>query len=380
MFNNTKIRRSLSSLTEIHFYSFDSFRIRIPFHLVEILESRLIDFVYLVSGDGEELDKFKETSYKVHKTGFNFNFRIDKLLNGNKGETNKFVVVLINSKMIEQRYFEGIQAGNISIIYTMIMKLGVINCSFETFMDSHVTDLDVKIDHKAEKEIFISTIDELKQMVIPSQKNYVGCNWFKRADNAGIEFNTRERATPSSPYFKIYHKETELKERSKIFADKYLSEIDFHNVIRFEYTLKNAKMMKDYGIKETKLKDLIKTPQEEFKRLHEIYLKKNFQVRTRVMKKDGKSLATMDSIVATMMKRILKDVTIEVLKKEVLDDFECRMSKSRANKKIDEIYHLCIQPNYKFEKSEKMGEIMGFIGAGNKGFFLDDLSDLEKVP
>lgn len=379
MFNNTNIVRRELTLKEINHYSFDSFRIRIPINECKIYHSGLDKYIYHVSEEGEELDKIKQNSLKIDREGYAYYFRIDSIPNGNQGQKTKFLTVLVNSKMMKQDYFEGIHAQNIDIVYTKLIKLGVVNFTYESFIKAHVTDLDVKIDHKAEKDVFMETISELKEMAKVSVKNHIGCNWFKKKTNLGIEFNSRERATKSNPYFKIYHKETELKERSKLFFQSYLANIDFHNLVRLEYTLKDAKMMKSYGIKDTTLERLLELPQDELRRIHVIYLEKNFNKRIKQMNKDKENLSASDRVMMKMMRRILsKGTSFEVLKHDCLSEFGTdnkeKLKKSRMNKKLDELYHQLLDDGYEFEKSKKMGDLMGFIGAGNKGFFLDEIA------
>lgn len=370
----TNIVRKPLTEKEINHYSIDSLRIRIPYLQVDITSRELDKLIYEITEDGEILNNsgFKKNSLRVQNEGFDFYFRVEKIPMGKSGVTNKFLTVLINSKMIKKDYFYAINKLNIRFVYTMLINLKVFNCSYDTFKKSNCSDVDIKIDGYCDIDTFKNTINELKDIAKLSIKNHEGCNWFKGNSNLGIEFNTRERATISSPYFKIYHKEIELKERSKYFSDLYLKEIDYHNVVRFEFTLKNKKMMNAYGVESTTLEYLLDISQEKCKIIHKEFLKRNFNKRTKMTNDKEKGIGTKDIMLTNLMKHsINNNMSFERFKFISMTGIECRIEKGRANKKLDELYSIFKESNDAFKRSEKNTEFMSFLGAGDSDFFLD---------
>lgn len=64
----------------------------------------------------------------------------------------------------------------------------------------------------------------------------------------GLQLNHRDKSTPAKTYAKFYHKTTELINNSTDFSETYLKDIDYTNIGRFEFNLKNRKWLRHYGI------------------------------------------------------------------------------------------------------------------------------------
>ena len=396
MFNDTKVLINLIIGKHIHFYSLDSLRIRIPFHLVNILSDQLNKEFHLLSdetGEIVESSKFKKEAVESKEIGFSYYFKIEKIPDHKLGGTNKFVTVLMNAKMLKERYFEGITSENINLVYTGLIDLGIIDISEETFYDARATDIDIKYDSYFKKQPLKANIRQLLTSALSSSKIGKGYKeWIQGEKNVGCEFGRRESSSSANPYFKIYHKETEMRERAKtaLFKSAYLDKVNIKDLTRIEFTLKDKKMMNDYGLNSNRLGNILALTQKDFNSVHTIMLSKHFGKIKKSKEKSEVKKTYMEEGLEFFIKRELKrGVTIGQIK----DDFtkehlgrEWKNTRHKLFRKFDEIYEEIyeaeIKNNREYEKSEETKRFFQFVGGGNDEFFvgrklktLDEKSD-----
>lgn len=225
--------------------------------------------------------------------------------------TGKFITVTLSAKILGKKYFEGITKENIHIVWEEIMKLNIFKCSIETFKKSLVNDIDMCKNSyiKGEKEMD-RLVNQMKKL---AQENIRYINTWQKAENKGIEFNTRrgKTVTTNKPYVKIYHKGIELNNRVKGFKEEYLKEYDTENLIRTEATIKNGKHIKIYADKGiiTKfrtLEELLNLSNKEKKNYIKYTIEQYIKNNTGIIKDKNIKETPMDTIIKEMIKIITK--------------------------------------------------------------------------
>ena len=237
----------------------DSFKIRIPYRNVEITDAKLegTKIVYIKETD-EVMDEFKNNSLKFEDHGIKTRFAVEVMPTDSKGGKKKYLTILVNAKLLTSLYLQGITNYNIEVVHRHLMAYNVVKFNLETFLNGFVTDVDFKTDVRC-------TIDEFHELkhffrinARVSNKIGEGFKPFDAPTNQGIQFSVREtKAYKTNPFFKMYHKELELKHNSKKFYKKYIEGQDIKNLARFETTIKNNKHMKLLGIESNTLSHLL---------------------------------------------------------------------------------------------------------------------------
>src|SRR5699024_1405984 len=139
-----------------------------------------------------------------HGQEYKIIFQVKKVTIRNKPEP--YLIIRCTSKILCDRYFEGITNTNIRLVYERLQALNIAQFSFETFMTSPLTDVDFKRD-------IIITNDDYKKLVDIVEQSII-CKYvlkiFNKKDNQGIQCSSRKNATPNCPYIKVYNKYIEL--------------------------------------------------------------------------------------------------------------------------------------------------------------------------
>jgi hypothetical protein len=226
-------------------YSIDSLKLRIPLHKVEILESRLQgawmhQYCNVETGEIiEDNQSFKNLAYSVEDKGIKTKYVCQKISNGRT--TEPFLCILFNSKLLKDRYLEGITLENIRIVYDEIIKQKAIKVDYEEFLNGRCTDIDFKADREIKSlKQMEDIIQELDRLTKNSKDREKGNRIFRQRANYGIEWCKRQFSSNDSPFFKVYHKSIELKNNSSEFFNEHIKNIP-ENLIRIEWTLKNKK-------------------------------------------------------------------------------------------------------------------------------------------
>lgn len=214
----------------------------------------------------------------------------------------EYIHITITAKMLKENYFQGITKNNIEQIYKTFIKQKIFICTYETFLNGLANDIDICTNHYLEEyENFKKLINTFKKLV--EKKNII--NVYKDRKNKeetekdqevntknihGIDIGNRNQANFQNPYIKIYFKYIELMSRSKKFKNLYLKNIEITNLMRYEATIKNGKIIKrlaNKGIipKFKTLKELLEIKQDELKKFiewsHKQYIKKTITTETR---------------------------------------------------------------------------------------------------
>ena len=313
----------------------DSLKLRLPKGLVQIVDPTFAEEyqkIYINSGFIEEevinLDK-----HKVHiLNGITTRIGVAYCMMGTAQMEQIFIQV--NAKQLQEDYFQGITIKTIFRIYEYIMDLNIIYVDFPVFMSAYASDVDVCYDlYVTPKDMQIAN-NALHKRVLPSLLKYVG-DPFRQKQNTGLQFNERNKATAAKPYVKIYHKGLELEFKSVEFAQAYLKGINYTNLGRLEFTIKN-KRHKDYlGIEFTTLEDLLAIPEPK---LREIVLSgiPNYIDKTTIMKSYS-DLSPTDRMIIYYIEKLVNSGADRIAIERVLEIYDVPQEKSRMKKKLNQL-------------------------------------------
>lgn len=238
----------------------DSFKLRIPFDLVSV-ENDILNDEYVVysrrTGEEIEDENFKRSAYHHKYDGITTHYKIENQVT-RYNSVQKYLVILITSKILGPDYFKGIQKTTVYDVYTNLMNENIVGFTFKTFMMGECTDMDIKFD-------FIPKVDAttlvkgLYKQAVAKVDAHKGCSVYKKKTNLGIQFSLRKtQAFLTSPYLKFYEKIRELNSKSLDFFNAYLFGFNLPpEVVRCETTIKNKKHFKSLGEDSTVFSDII---------------------------------------------------------------------------------------------------------------------------
>lgn len=349
----------------------DSFKYRIPLSRITILNNNILDKTIQVTTNVETGEVISEkpiqaNSLKIQRNGYHIHFGILKL------PTETALTVLINSKLLEHEYLNGITVMNIETIYKNVMECKVFECSLEDFMMlGNISDVDIKKDVKCDEETFRLSIKELDKFSKATRKKNFGVNIFDQKNNLGVEWNSRERATASNPFMKIYYKPIESRisdakqlERDETpFFDTYCNAKMIENRVRVEVTLKNLGTAKQYGINSMRLIDFINTDGAILDKIINDILSKNVEERLPKPRKAKSELSGMDMFVFAHIDLLIQqNHSIETIVENMQSYYSDKQSKWRIKTKILDIYTKQFDGKTYTKKLSKMSNFFKQIG------------------
>lgn len=238
----------------------DSFKIRIPFSKINVLNDVLSDNYVIVSektGDIIDDENFKKSAYFHKSKGIKTYYRIESQMTKDL-IVAEYLTILVTSKLLKYDYFEGITGNTLQQLYINLIDHEVVYFSYRDFLDGECTDMDIKTDI-VPKVPAIKLISNLYECAIPRKQAHQAASVYKRKDNLGIQFALRKtKSFKKYPYLKFYEKVRELHSKSFEFYNEYLSNIELpEEILRAETTIKNKKHFKLLGQLETSLESII---------------------------------------------------------------------------------------------------------------------------
>ena len=271
-----------------------------------------------------------------------------------RGRSKKFLTVLMSSKILEERYFEGLSIKNHKNVYQKLISMKVAFFDYDSFINSECTDVDFKKDIKT--TMFRDSIPMLVSSARESHLSGKGIRPFKKKENLGVQWSDRKGATLENPYLKIYHKTIELDNNSIEFKNEYLFDFNISNIVRVEFTMKNNKHLKKYGIQSQKFIDLLKLSQE--KKTSILSKIVNIHLMPRFIKPDVplKQLTPSDIMLYNSLYLLSNKMYLNKYRavESLLTNIKDKTAKSRAKKKLEHIYDTYVQMQDKSKKKEKM--------------------------
>lgn len=239
----------------------DSLRFEIPIQRVQFLDGTLINhptiLVSTITGaimEGSEEDPLIKITETHFDKGITTRMATINRVIG-VGPSEERLVIQVNSKMLGDRYFEGITADNLPEIYKYILEVGHIRMEYEDFLMGYVYDVDICMDVEATDEVFEKMLRRLVQQINPVHYRKIG-KWFAK-NNIGVEIGNRHKSTADNPYVKFYAKGLELcfkESKNNGGGVKQIGEFNRnyldggkYDVVRFELSIKGRDMWQKMG-------------------------------------------------------------------------------------------------------------------------------------
>lgn len=342
--------------------SIDSLKIRIPMSKVEILDQSIFGNKIVIDDlTGNVEREFKENRYKVKYDGITTSFGIEHQ-NSKGNKVVEYFVILLNSKLLHQRYFEGITQDTVETVYLRIMGMNVAKFDFDTFLDAECTDVDFKQD--LQQPNFSKTLDYINSHAKLSKNVGEGSNKRDQPTNKGIEFGKRETAHKSYPYLKFYHKGLELLNSSKTFYGKYIADLDIDvtHMVRVETTVKNKKHFAKLGVDNTSLRNILKLSQDKLLEIVSTAINRHLEKRLTTIT-PTKELKPMDRVYFNSMALLIdQGANYHLVVEMLLNGINGKVQRSRVRKTLDRIYNENIRGSEGDQVANELADFCAAVG------------------
>ena len=204
-------------------FQLDSFKIRIPMSKCKVLDEGLTGNLIIVNDKtGLVLDRiFKKNAFPINDGGINIYFAIEEQTTSNQTRKS-FLTMLLTTKLLKERYFEGITENNIKLVYEAVINYGIVSFTYNTFLNGELTDVDFKKDMSTAD--MDSIIKGCYSLTKENHKMAEVCRTFNKKDNKGIQWSKRDTTeVMKKPFVKIYHKGLDLtRSKSNEFYKNYI--------------------------------------------------------------------------------------------------------------------------------------------------------------
>ena len=350
----------ISTNTEV-----DSLKLRIPLSKVNILDANLNAHYLTINTDtGEEIENFKNSSLAIESKGIKTRFAIETQPIDSLGNKKTYLVILANSKLLKEDYFKGISLDTYKQFYKELMLLKVVYFSLDSLLDAEYTDTDFKTD----QYISLSNYSKMISVIVQNAKEHKradrGYKLYNKKTNKGIQFSHRDTTSfKENPFLKIYHKETELNNKSREFSINYLEPAEYKNLVRTEFTIKNKKHIKALGISGNTFKDLLSLTDEFKKNVLQKVVRTHTEHIIKMPKPKANKMTptqlTYYSAINGFMNFNMSYSKIEDLLVSSIDD---AVAKSRQRKAIYTVYSTFIMNSEMDKSTEEIDTFLGTIG------------------
>lgn len=266
--------------------SLDSLKVKIPINEVTIIDPDLGEYhvkVNLKTGVYDESKRFKEDSILYKYNGISV--RVSKGMHWCfiRNKNVEYLVILVNAKILQERYFEGITKENIKLVYDRLINVQFAKFTYDSFIQGIGTDIDYKKDLYCNS--FISVIDQTEKKAKKYSSLKQGVNCFRKPNNQGVHFGNRETAKAAYPFLKFYQKYIELINKSSEFYNEYIEplKLDIENLVRVEFTIKNKEHFVKYKIQNTSLESILNIEQSTLEFIMNDILRIHLDQRVKVI-------------------------------------------------------------------------------------------------
>lgn len=354
---------------------YDSLKIRIPIHLVDIKDTSILDYYADTNLNTGEIHSsvFKQ---KAKEYFFNSTSKVKILIEKRptaNGKVEDCLVILLNSKILRSRYLEGLHFDVIETVYKDLMSLNVFSVDYETFLRSDCTDVDIKLDEVMNQEEWTELINQFMQLTKQSKEQNKGYKRFK--PNAqyphqnGLMYNTRATASASTPFLKLYWKGGELITQSLDFFEENLKDIsktDILNLVRIETTIKDKRHARSLGIDNMTLLGLLslteQTKEDIFRKMTSKHLERPQRtLKAETPKADMTPEQQIQYYSIVLLMEHTKHNADEVIK-SLLQGITSAPTKSRKKKELTLIYERHIRGNKIDLRTEKINSFFTKFG------------------
>lgn len=211
-------------------------------------------WILVNSVTGEEDTSFSRQDYKqIDIKGVRYDIKFYCIQNAKTNERVRYINIIIYSRQLLNSYFEGITDNNLYNIYSNIMDTGLIGCSFQTFCEAKVSNIDFAIDSMAKPEqveLIYKQLESLQVSTAKSKPFQIGGRIHS------YQFGMRKIGKKimysyQKPFFKLYSKleDSRSSERKHVsdFYDKIgFTKDDLIDYYRFEMTVRDKVHLNGY--------------------------------------------------------------------------------------------------------------------------------------
>ena len=346
-------------------WTMDSLSIRLPLHQIQIIDPDLKAMYHTYSdATGEEKSVVRNNKIEKWDRGIKTKFSIQIQFNKDR-QKEEHLVVILTSKMLKSRYFEGIHSGSIQAVYDYLMEQQAVSFSLQTFLTSQAVDIDWKSDFTCNKLTVKQSLKVMQKQYITTPKKNSHCTphglTAKGSEtNIGLQFNDRETTSiHTSPYMKIYFKTGELLTKSNVFALEHLQELP-EDLFRIEFTLKNKEHLKLNDMKNT-LGELLQTSQETVNKAYLKTLSTLLSKRLREAVKNDQIPPKDLLYVNFIINSLDKGDTWSMLKKNVLGSLT-GSNRTKKTELLDRLYNSYVAPIKKYSNHKNIDSLLEQIG------------------
>ncbi|GIZ08492.1 hypothetical protein [Flavobacterium sp. UMI-01] len=346
----------------------DSLSLKIPFSECRILDERLTSqtAIYYESLDAVDCELFPPKPITIVRNGITVRIGLAEIpiFNNETKEKKqtKFINLTVSTKLLKHRYFEGINKETVKQLYYEFIGFNVFYCSFTTFLQGYLSDVDICINRYADTPaIFLDALNTLYNQTGTKQKHLHLVN---EVQNIGLSFNKRQHAKPSLPFIKLYHKEMELYSKSAEFYNTYLFPHygqQVKNLTRIEVTIKNYAHKE--RLKKFKILPQFKTLEEylEFteKDLYNVVVFSINSYIENAVRQKAPNLSPTDHLIYELIQNcVIKGYDHKTLL-TIVESFKgtttesTSVAHSRMRKKITDLFDLLIHKDVKIESKAR---------------------------
>jgi hypothetical protein len=271
-------------------------------------------------------------------------------------------VILINSKQLKQRYFEGITKDNVYILHEYLLSLDAVLFHAKDLLRGECTDIDFRKDFRAKEEHMKTALDYLNQHAQPSSDYDKGSKLFWQKDNKGLQFNKRNTTKiHSAPFVKVYSKTLDFLNKSNIFCSSFFAEVP-KDLWRIEFTIKNKKHLTMFGHGNT-LEDLLNLSTDSIQAMSLKSLQAVLNRSTRPEVEHDPSVIPPRDIYEVNALIMLLDSGHEwhIIKETLLGSLT-RSNRSKKLRRMEDLYLAYIRPIERYSNHGSVDSILQQIG------------------
>ena len=363
----------MTNISNLTITTIDSLKLRIPISQLDSFDNSLNDvFVTTNVTTGEIEKEFKKTAKQYQCDNYSFYVSLANIKHSGR-HFEDCIILLLNSKQIESRYFEGLTLDSIKVVYNKVVELGILNCSLDTFLRGVPTDIDFKKDYQMEMDNYKEIIQGCSLMSKNSSQVDIGKRVFNSSTNQGISWGKRESSKYiANPFTKIYHKGLEFitpKENkgAKEFKDRYLNHIDTNDIIRIETTVKNKRHLESLklDLKYFTLFDLLSMTPKQNDWVITSAINKHLNKRTRLMVfKDKVELRPQHQVELNALIGFTSQMNWSLIRsiEFMSNNITNKDTKSRLKKRLTNLYNDYINETDFAPKVDKVNSFFDSIG------------------
>ena len=345
--------------------SIDSFKLRIPVSKVHFFKQDIVDRWTYVSESGVlDESEYKQRRVRHEEKGIVTSFLIEEARGSYQREPS--LTILINAKILGTRYLEGIHSGNWTIVFEKIMNLGFFYIKPNDFLVASITDVDIKRDFQIKgDEERDHIIKQLSASTLLTNQVDKGHRVFDKNGNKGIQWSTRERATNSNPFVKLYSKDFDLVKDKR--AAEFSIEFGFSSIpptMRLEGTIKNKRHFESLSKEKLEtesfsLSSLLTLKNGQDRDLDELLKQMTWQhVQLTESQRESMGRLTASQAMCLALLHNNDYSTANFLIDRYAND---RHQRKRLQKSLEEVYNLGKHYQSEQEKRERKGEIFDFL-------------------